>query len=131
MTTTLAINGFGRIGRLVLRALMDQRRDDLRVVAINDLGPVETNAHLMRFDSVHGRFPGEVATGPDWMDVGQGPIRVTALRNPAELPWQDVDVVLECTGVFTDADKARIHLENGATRVLVSAPSKGADRTVV
>jgi len=85
----------------------------------------------MRFDSVHGRFPGEVATGPDWMDVGQGPIRVTALRNPAELPWQDVDVVLECTGVFTDADKARIHLENGATRVLVSAPSKGADRTVV
>lgn len=131
MTTTLAINGFGRIGRLVLRALIDQRRDDLRVVAINDLGPVETNAHLMRFDSVHGRFPGEVTTGPDWMDVGQGPIRVTALRNPAELPWKDVDVVLECTGVFTDAEKARIHLENGATRVLVSAPSKGADRTVV
>jgi len=131
MTTTLAINGFGRIGRLVLRALIDQRRDDLRVVAINDLGPVETNAHLMRFDSVHGRFPGEVTTGEDWMDVGQGKIRVSALRNPAELPWQDVDVVLECTGVFTDAEKARIHLENGATRVLVSAPSKGADRTVV
>ncbi len=131
MTTTLAINGFGRIGRLVLRALIDQRRDDLQVVAINDLGPVETNAHLMRFDSVHGRFPGEVTTGEDWMDVGQGKIRVSALRNPAELPWQDVDVVLECTGVFTDAEKARIHLENGATRVLVSAPSKGADRTVV
>ena len=131
MTTTLAINGFGRIGRLVLRALIDQRRDDLQVVAINDLGPVETNAHLMRFDSVHGRFPGEVTTGEDWMDVGQGNIRVSALRNPAELPWQDVDVVLECTGVFTDAEKARIHLENGATRVLVSAPSKGADRTVV
>ena len=131
MTTTLAINGFGRIGRLVLRALIDQRRDDLEVVAINDLGPVETNAHLMRFDSVHGRFPGEVTTGEDWMDVGQGNIRVSALRNPAELPWQDVDVVLECTGVFTDAEKARIHLENGATRVLVSAPSKGADRTVV
>ncbi|MCB1360617.1 MAG: type I glyceraldehyde-3-phosphate dehydrogenase [Rhodobacter sp.] len=131
MTTTLAINGFGRIGRLVLRALMDQRRTDLQVVAINDLGPVETNAHLMRFDSVHGRFPGEVTTGADWMDVGQGPIRVTALRNPAELPWQDVDVVLECTGVFTDADKARVHLENGATRVLVSAPSKGADATIV
>ena len=131
MTTTLAINGFGRIGRLVLRALVDQRRDDLEVIAINDLGPVETNAHLMRFDSVHGRFPGEVTTGADWMDVGRGPIRVTALRNPAELPWKDVDVVLECTGVFTDADKARIHLENGATRVLVSAPSKGADRTIV
>ena len=131
MTTTLAINGFGRIGRLVLRALMDQKRDDLRVVAINDLGPVETNAHLMRFDSVHGRFPGEVTTGPDWMDVGQGPIRVSALRNPADLPWQDVDVVLECTGVFTDAEKARVHLQNGATRVLVSAPSKGADATIV
>jgi glyceraldehyde 3-phosphate dehydrogenase len=131
MTTTLAINGFGRIGRLVLRALVDQRRDDLQVVAINDLGPVETNAHLMRYDSVHGRFPGEVTSGDGWMDVGRGHIRVTALRNPAELPWKDVDVVLECTGVFTDADKARIHLENGATRVLVSAPSKGADRTIV
>lgn len=131
MTTTLAINGFGRIGRLVLRALVDQRRDDLEVIAINDLGPVETNAHLMRYDSVHGRFPGEVTSGEGWMDVGRGRIRVTALRNPAELPWKDVDVVLECTGVFTDADKARIHLENGATRVLVSAPSKGADRTIV
>ncbi len=131
MTTTLAINGFGRIGRLVLRALIDQKRSDLEVVALNDLGPVETNAHLMRFDSVHGRFDGEVTTGADWMDVGKGPIQVTAIRNPAELPWKHIDVVLECTGVFTDADKARIHLENGATRVLVSAPSKGADRTVV
>ncbi|WP_417626084.1 type I glyceraldehyde-3-phosphate dehydrogenase [Pararhodobacter aggregans] len=131
MTTTLAINGFGRIGRLVLRALMDQKRSDLQVVAINDLGPVETNAHLMRFDSVHGRYDGEVTTGEDWMDVGAGRIQVTAIRNPAELPWQHIDVVLECTGIFTDAEKARVHLENGATRVLVSAPSKGADATVV
>jgi len=131
MTTTLAINGFGRIGRLVLRALMDQKRSDLQVVAINDLGPVETNAHLMRFDSVHGRYDGEVTTGEDWMDVGAGRIQVTAIRNPAELPWQHVDVVLECTGIFTDAEKARVHLENGATRVLVSAPSKGADATIV
>ena len=131
MTTTLAINGFGRIGRLVLRALMDQKRTDLQVVAINDLGPVETNAHLMRFDSVHGRYDGEVTTGADWMDVGAGQIQVTAIRNPAELPWQHVDVVLECTGIFTDAEKARVHLENGATRVLVSAPSKGADATIV
>ncbi|MFN4101080.1 MAG: type I glyceraldehyde-3-phosphate dehydrogenase, partial [Pararhodobacter sp.] len=129
--TTIAINGFGRIGRLVLRALMDRKDRDLEVVAINDLGPVETNAHLLRFDSVHGRFDGEVTTGADWMDLGAGPIRVTALRNPAELPWKDVDVVLECTGVFSDADKAKIHLENGASRVLVSAPSKGADRTIV
>jgi len=131
MTTTLAINGFGRIGRLLLRALIDQGRTDLEVVAINDLAPVETNAHLMRYDSVHGRFAGTVATGDAWMDVGRRPIRVTALRNPAELPWSDVDVVLECTGVFTDAEKARVHLENGASRVLVSAPSKGADATVV
>jgi len=131
MTTTLAINGFGRIGRLVLRALMDQKRTDLQVVAINDLGPVETNAHLMRFDSVHGRYDGEVTTGADWMDVGAGQIQVTAIRNPAELPWQHIDVVLECTGIFTDAEKARVHLENGATRVLVSAPSKGADATIV
>ncbi|MCA0205613.1 MAG: type I glyceraldehyde-3-phosphate dehydrogenase [Proteobacteria bacterium] len=131
MTTTLAINGFGRIGRLVLRALMDQKRTDLQVVAINDLGPVETNAHLMRFDSVHGRYDGEVTTGADWMDVGAGQIQVTAIRNPAELPWQHIDVVLECTGIFTDAEKARVHLENGATRVLVSAPSEGADATIV
>ncbi|GAB4266300.1 MAG: type I glyceraldehyde-3-phosphate dehydrogenase [Pararhodobacter sp.] len=131
MSTKVAINGFGRIGRLVLRALIEQGRDDIEVVAINDLGPVETNAHLLRFDSVHGRFPTEVKSGDDWIDVGRGPIRVTAIRNPAELPWQDIDVVMECTGIFTAADKARVHLENGATRVLVSAPSKGADRTIV
>ena len=131
MSHKIAINGFGRIGRLVLRALMDQKRSDLEVVAINDLGPVATNAHLMRYDSVHGRFDGEVTTGDDWMDVGAGRIQVTAIRNPAELPWKHVDVVLECTGIFTDADKAKVHLENGATRVLVSAPSKGADATIV
>ena len=131
MTTTVAINGFGRIGRLVLRALLEQNRTDIEVVAINDLGPVETNAHLLRFDSVHGRFGAEVTSGDDWIDVGRGKMTVSAIRNPAELPWKHIDVVLECTGVFTDAEKAKIHLENGATRVLVSAPSKGADRTVV
>jgi len=131
MTTTLAINGFGRIGRLVLRALVESGRDDLAVVAINDLGPVETNAHLLRFDSVHGRFAGQVRTGETWLDAGRGEIRVTAERDPARLPWGDVDIVLECTGVFTDAAKARVYLDSGAGRVLVSAPSKGADRTVV
>ena len=131
MTVTVAINGFGRIGRNVLRALVESGRSDIEVVAINDLGPVETNAHLLRFDSVHGRFPGEVKTSADTIDVGRGPIRVTALRNPAELPWSDVDVALECTGIFTDRDKAKVHLENGSKRVLVSAPSNGADKTIV
>jgi len=131
MTLKVAINGFGRIGRLVLRALIEQGRDDIEVVAINDLGPVDALAHLLRFDSVHGRFPAEVTTGADWINVGRGRIRSTAIRNPAELPWSDVDVVLECTGIFKNADKAAIYLENGARRVLVSAPSKGADRTVV
>ena len=131
MTTRLAINGFGRIGRNVLRALIESGRRDLEVVAINDLGPVESNAHLLRFDSVHGRFPGTITVTGDSIDLGRGPIRVSAERDPARLPWSDVDIVLECTGVFTDAAKARIHLENGAGRVLVSAPSSGADRTVV
>ena len=131
MPTTLAINGFGRIGRLIARALAESGRDDLRLVAINDLGPVEANAHLLRFDSVHGRFPGEVSSGDDWIDMGQGPIRVTAERDPAALDLSDVDIVLECTGIFKDADKAQVYLDRGAGRVLVSAPSKGADRTVV
>ena len=131
MPATLAINGFGRIGRLVLRALIESGRSDLQVVAINDLGPVETNAHLLRFDSVHGRAPFEVSAGEDWIDAGRGPIRVSAQRDPAGLDWGGVDVVLECTGIFTDADKARIHLDRGARRVLVSAPSRGADRTIV
>jgi len=131
MAVKVAINGFGRIGRNVLRALVESGRTDVQVVAINDLGPVETNAHLIRFDSVHGRFPGTVTTGADTIDVGRGPIRVTAIRDPKELPWGDVDVALECTGIFTDRPKAALHLENGSKRVLVSAPSGGADKTIV
>lgn len=131
MAIKVAINGFGRIGRNVLRAIIESGRTDIEVVAINDLGPVETNAHLLRFDSVHGRFPATVTTTENTIDVGRGPIAVTALRNPAELPWKHVDIVLECTGIFTDKDKAKIHLENGASRVLVSAPSAGADKTIV
>jgi glyceraldehyde 3-phosphate dehydrogenase len=131
MAVKVAINGFGRIGRNVLRAIIESGRTDIEVVAINDLGPVETNAHLLRFDSVHGRFPAEVKTTETTIDVGRGPIEVTAIRNPAELPWGHIDIVLECTGIFTDRDKAAVHLENGASRVLVSAPSKGADKTIV
>ena len=131
MTVKVAINGFGRIGRNVLRAIIESGRTDIEVVAINDLGPVETNAHLMRFDSVHGRFPGTVTVKGTTLDVGRGAIEVSAMRNPAELPWSHVDIVLECTGIFTDKDKAQIHLENGASRVLVSAPSAGADKTIV
>ena len=126
----VAINGFGRIGRNVLRAIVESGRTDVEVVAINDLGPVETNAHLLRYDSVHGRFPAEVRVSGDGIDVGRGPIRVTALRDPRELPWGDVDVALECTGIFTSFAKAGVHLENGSKRVLVSAPvtAEKADR---
>lgn len=131
MSVKVAINGFGRIGRNILRAIVESGRRDIEVLAINDLGPVETNAHLLRFDSVHGRFPAEVTTGPDWIDAGRGPIRVTALKNPADLPWGDVDIVLECTGVFTSKEKCLPHLENGAKRVLISSPGEGADKTVV
>ena len=131
MTVKVAINGFGRIGRNILRAIVESSRTDIQVVAINDLGPVETNAHLLRFDSVHGRFPGTVTVSGDSIDCGTGPIRVTAIRNPAELPWGDVDVVMECTGIFTDRDKAAAHLQTGAKRVLVSAPATKADKTIV
>jgi glyceraldehyde 3-phosphate dehydrogenase len=131
MAVKVAINGFGRIGRNVLRAIIESGRTDIEVVAINDLGPVETNAHLFRYDSVHGRFPGEVKTTATTIDVGRGPIEVSAMRNPAELPWKHIDIVMECTGIFTDKDKAKVHLENGASRVLVSAPSAGADKTIV
>ena len=131
MTVKVAINGFGRIGRNVLRAIIESGRTDIEVVAINDLGPVETNAHLLRYDSVHSRFPATVTTSETTIDVGRGPIEVTAIRNPAELPWGHIDIVMECTGIFTDREKAAIHLENGASRVLVSAPSKGADKTIV
>jgi glyceraldehyde 3-phosphate dehydrogenase len=131
MAIKVAINGFGRIGRNVLRAIIESGRTDIEVVALNDLGPVETNAHLMRYDTVHGRFPGTVTVAGDTIDVGRGPIRVTAIRNPAELPWGDVDVALECTGIFASKEKASVHLQNGSKRVLVSAPAGGADKTVV
>ncbi len=131
MTVKVAINGFGRIGRNVLRAIVESKRTDIEVVAINDLGPVETNAHLLRFDSVHGKFPGEVIVDADTIDVGRGPIRVTAMRNPADLAWAHVDVVLECTGIFASKQACQAHLENGSKRVLISAPGKDADKTIV
>ncbi len=133
MTVRVAINGFGRIGRNILRAVAESGRKDIEVVAINDLAPVETNAHLLRYDSVHGRFPGVVKTGPDTIDVGRGPIKVTAIKDPATLPHKDlkVDIALECTGIFTSKDKASAHLTAGAKRVLISAPAEGADLTVV
>ncbi len=133
MAVRVAINGFGRIGRNVLRAIIENGRDDIEVVGINDLGPVETNAHLMRYDSVHGKFPGKVTVEGDTIDVGRGPIKVTAERDPTKLPWSDlgVDIAMECTGIFTARDKAAAHLEAGAKRVLVSAPASGADLTVV
>lgn len=131
MTVKVAINGFGRIGRNVLRAIMESGRTDIQVVAINDLGPVETNAHLMRYDSVHGRFPGTVTVDGDTIDVGQGPIKVTAIRDPKELPWGDVDVALECTGIFTNREKAGFHLENGSKTVLISAPGGSDVKTIV
>jgi glyceraldehyde 3-phosphate dehydrogenase len=131
MTVKVAINGFGRIGRNVLRAIIEGGRTDIEVVAINDLGPVETNAHLLRFDSVHGRFPATVTTTDDSIDVGRGPIAVTAIRNPADLPWAHIDIVLECTGIFTSREQCQAHLDNGASRVLISAPGKDADATIV
>ncbi|WP_084863861.1 type I glyceraldehyde-3-phosphate dehydrogenase [Salibaculum halophilum] len=131
MSVKVAINGFGRIGRNVLRSIVESGRTDIEVVAINDLGPVETNAHLLQFDSVHGRFPVAVSHTDDSIDVGRGPIAVTAIRNPAELPWSHVDVVLECTGIFTSKEACQAHLQTGAKRVLISAPGKGADKTIV
>jgi glyceraldehyde 3-phosphate dehydrogenase len=133
MALRVAINGFGRIGRLVLRSIAEHDRRDIEVVAINDLGPVETNAHLFRYDSIHGRFPGTVRVEGDTIDVGFGPIKVTAIRDPSQLPHKDlgVDIALECTGLFNRKDKAAAHLTAGAAKVLVSAPCDGADRTVV
>jgi glyceraldehyde 3-phosphate dehydrogenase len=133
MSVRVAINGFGRIGRNVLRAIVESGRKDIEVVALNDLAPVETNAHLLRFDSIHGRFPGEVKVVGDTIDCGTGPIKVTAIKNPAELPWKAlaVDIALECTGIFTSKEKAKAHLEAGAKRVLVSAPADNVDLTVV
>jgi len=133
MSIRIAINGFGRIGRLVLRAAVESGRRDVEIVAINDIAPIETNAHLLRFDSVHGRFPGEVKIDGDRMDCGNGPIKVTAIKDPAQLPWKDlgIDIALECSGKFNSKEKASAHLTAGAKRVLVSAPSDGADLTVV
>jgi glyceraldehyde 3-phosphate dehydrogenase len=133
MTVRVAINGFGRIGRNILRSLVEHGRTDIEVVAINDLGPVETNAHLFRYDSVHGRFAGEVKVDGDTIDVGRGKIKVTAVRDPAELPHRElgVDIAFECTGIFTSKDKASAHLTAGAKRVLVSAPCDNADKTIV
>ena len=133
MAVRVAINGFGRIGRNVLRAIAESGRKDIEVVGINDLGPVETNAHLLRFDSVHGRFPGTVTVDGDSIDLGSGKIKVSAERDPSKLPWKalGVDVALECTGIFTAKDKASAHLTAGAKRVLVSAPADGADATIV
>ncbi|MDB5496758.1 MAG: gapA [Phenylobacterium sp.] len=133
MTVRVAINGFGRIGRLVLRSIVEHGRRDIEVVAINDLGPVETNAHLLRYDSVHGRFPGTVTTGEDWIDAGLGKMKVTAIRDPKELPHAalNVDIALECTGLFTSRDKASAHLSAGAKRVIISAPADGVDKTIV
>jgi glyceraldehyde 3-phosphate dehydrogenase len=133
MAVKVAINGFGRIGRLVLRAIAESGRKDIQVVSINDLGPVETNAHLLRFDSVHGRFPHEVGVDGDSLVVNGQKIKVTAIKDPTQLPHKalGVDVALECTGIFTTRDKAAMHLTAGAKRVIISAPSEGADLTVV
>jgi glyceraldehyde 3-phosphate dehydrogenase len=133
MAVRVAISGFGRIGRNILRAIVEAKRKDIEVIAINDLFSAKDNAHLLRYDSVHGRFPGEVTVAGDSINAGFGPIKVLAERDPHKLPWKalDIDVVMECTGIFTDRDKAAAHLEAGAKRVLVSAPAKGADLTVV
>jgi len=133
MTVRVAINGFGRIGRNILRAIVESGRKDIEVVALNDLAPVETNAHLLRFDSVHGRFPGEVKVKGDTIDAGRGPIQVTAIKDPGALPHKalGVEIALECTGIFTAREKAAAHLKAGAKRVLISAPAEGADLTVV
>ncbi|MFC2950856.1 type I glyceraldehyde-3-phosphate dehydrogenase [Marinicaulis aureus] len=133
MALKIAINGFGRIGRLALRSIVETGRKGVDIVAINDLGPVETNGHLVQYDSVHGKFPHEVKVRNDTIDVGLGPIKVFAERDPSKLPWGElgVDIVYECTGIFTAREKAALHLEAGAKRVLVSAPASGADKTIV
>src|SRR6201986_1655103 len=129
MSVRVAINGFGRIGRNVLRAAVEAERDDIEIVAINDLAPVETNAHLLRFDSVHGRFPGEVTVKGDTLDCGIGPIRVTAIRDPAQLPWRElgVDIASDYPGQVTPKEKAKAHFPAGAKRVLASAPADNED----
>ena len=129
----VAINGFGRIGRNIVRAIYESGRNDIDIVAVNDLGPVETNAHLLRYDSVHGRFPHEVKVDGDTINIGTDSFKVTAIKDPSQLPWKElgVDIAMECTGIFTAKEKASAHLTAGAKRVLVSAPADGADLTVV
>ena len=131
MTVTLGINGFGRIGRSTLAHIAEKARNDVQVVKINATGPIETNAHLLRYDSVHGRFPGEVKVAGNTMDLGRGPMEVFSTYNPDELDWSGVDVVLECTGKFNDGNKANVHLERGAKKVLISAPAKNVQKTIV
>ncbi|MBM3521017.1 MAG: aldehyde dehydrogenase, partial [Alphaproteobacteria bacterium] len=133
MKIRVAINGFGRIGRNIVRAIYESGRKDIDVVAINDLGPVETNAHLLRYDSVHGRFPHEVTVKGDMIAIGGESFKATAIKDPSQLPWKDlgVDIALECTGLFTAKDRASAHLAAGAKRVLISAPGENADLTVV
>jgi glyceraldehyde 3-phosphate dehydrogenase len=133
MTVRVAINGFGRIGRLVLRAIIENSKDDIKVVGINDLGSVQDNAFLLKYDSVHGPFPMPIKVDGDTMDVGQGPIRVTAERDPSKLPWKEleVDIAFECTGIFTSGEKAGAHLTAGAKKVLISAPGTDVDLTTV
>jgi glyceraldehyde 3-phosphate dehydrogenase len=133
MPVRVAINGFGRIGRNIVRAIYESGRKDIDVVAVNDLGPVETNAHLLRYDSVHGRFPHDVKVDGDTINIGSDKFRVTAIKDPSQLPWKElgIDIALECTGIFTSKEKASAHLTAGAKRVIVSAPADGADITIV
>ena len=131
MTVTLGINGFGRIGRCTLAHIAESARNDVQVVKINATGPLETSAHLLRYDSVHGRFPGEVKVANGTMDLGRGPMEMFSTYDPAELDWSGCDVVLECTGQFNDGNKAGVHLERGAKSVLISAPAKNVQKTVV
>ncbi|RMA42213.1 type I glyceraldehyde-3-phosphate dehydrogenase [Rhodophyticola porphyridii] len=131
MTVTIGINGFGRIGRCTLAHIAESGRNDVQVVKINATGPIETNAHLLKYDSIHGRFGGEVRVSGDTLDLGRGPMKVFSTYEPRELDWSGCDVVLECTGKFNSRDQAAVHLEHGAKRVLVSAPAKGADKTIV
>ena len=131
MPVKVAINGFGRIGRNILRAIIESERKDLEVVAINDLGSTEVNAHLLEFDSVHGKFSGDIKTTKNSIIVGEMEIHVTSIQQPAALPWENIDIAMECTGIFTDREKAASHLKNGCSRVLISAPAKNADKTIV
>ena len=131
MSVKVAINGFGRIGRNILRASIENNREDIEVVAINDLGSPEMNLHLLKYDSVHGRFPLELSLHKNYIKVNNAEIEITAEKDPAKLPWSEVDIALECTGIFTDKEKASLHLKNGSKKVLISAPASNVDRTVV